>query len=320
MRKQMTTADALRAAQAAEWAAGHVAKAAAARNDRNAVPQTQELERAAHVEMIHCLFGNPFRPVAFDPAWRTPEVQALARAIYDERAFGRMKRLASALRQAGCADKEILGHCRHKGDHYRGCWVVDLLLEAPSPVAQHQGPSLEAVLREVSEVNLRGQPVPPVLRALWEAQLAGEMILGLGFNADETLFAGKFQEDLMGWSFFNTPDKKLRQATQKMLGEIGFISSGSDIVLLGYWFYDDAITVDRAPIVWIDTEGTYKLGGASLEDHLLLGAYEMRPDNVPAIKRWLKRHNLPVRSRRAIEQRCIGLPDPDERSWEYHRG
>jgi hypothetical protein len=66
MRKQMTTADALRAAQAAEWAAGHVAKAAAARNDRTAEPQAQALARAAHAEMIHCLFGNPFRPVAVD--------------------------------------------------------------------------------------------------------------------------------------------------------------------------------------------------------------------------------------------------------------
>jgi hypothetical protein len=29
---------------------------------------------------------------------------------------------------AGCADEQILKHCRSDGPHVRGCWVVDLIL------------------------------------------------------------------------------------------------------------------------------------------------------------------------------------------------
>jgi len=63
-----------------------------------------------------------------DP-WLTPTVIALAQAIYDEQAFDRMPVLADALEDAGCANAEILGHCRSPCPHVRGCWVVDLLLK-----------------------------------------------------------------------------------------------------------------------------------------------------------------------------------------------
>jgi hypothetical protein len=332
MRKQMTTADALRAAQAAEWAAGHAAKAAAARNDRTADPLAPMVDQTAQAEMIHCLFGNPFRPVVFDPAWRTSAVRALAQTIYDERDFGRMKRLATLLQQAGCKDKEILAHCRHKGEHVRGCWVVDLLLEAPAPVAVYQGPSLEAILPEVSEVNLHGRPVPPVLRALWEAQLAGEDILRLS-DCDAELFYGRHEayEQLY---LKDPPDKKIRRAAQRMFQEIGFIAYSVDPQMFGYWFYDDQVTVDRAPIVSLNSEGTFHLCDANLQDYLLLGAFEHQPKNVRRLRRWFKEHNIPLsssawfkensRPRPRFEWDALlasrGLPDPDKRFWEYING
>jgi hypothetical protein len=37
--------------------------------------------------------------------------------------------VADALEEAGCTDAEILGHCRGGGEHVRGCWVLDLVLE-----------------------------------------------------------------------------------------------------------------------------------------------------------------------------------------------
>ena len=78
---------------------------------------------------ILCIFGNPFRPVTFDPVWRTLDVVALARGIYDDRAFDRMPILADALQDAGCDNDDILTHCRDTGTpHARGCWVVDLVL------------------------------------------------------------------------------------------------------------------------------------------------------------------------------------------------
>ncbi|HYH68698.1 MAG TPA: hypothetical protein VD866_28655 [Urbifossiella sp.] len=71
---------------------------------------------------------NPFRPVAFDPIWRTEAVVGLARGMYEARDFGPMPVLADALEDAGCADADVLAHCRGPGPHVRGCWVVDLVL------------------------------------------------------------------------------------------------------------------------------------------------------------------------------------------------
>ncbi|MBY0456195.1 MAG: hypothetical protein K2V38_02540 [Gemmataceae bacterium] len=87
----------------------------------------RELKQAAN--LIRDVFGNPFRPVAFDPVWRTSTAVALAQGIYDERAFDRMPILADALQDAGCDNDDILNHCRDANTpHVRGCWVVDLVL------------------------------------------------------------------------------------------------------------------------------------------------------------------------------------------------
>jgi hypothetical protein len=74
------------------------------------------------------IFGNPFRPVTFNPSWLTPTVVALASGIYAEMAFDRMPILADALQDAGCDNEDILSHCRQQRKHVRGCWVVDLVL------------------------------------------------------------------------------------------------------------------------------------------------------------------------------------------------
>jgi hypothetical protein len=72
---------------------------------------------------------NPFRPITFDPSWRTSDVMLLAQGISAERAFDRMPILADALQDAGCEHPDILDHCRDAGQvHVRGCWVVDLVL------------------------------------------------------------------------------------------------------------------------------------------------------------------------------------------------
>jgi hypothetical protein len=74
------------------------------------------------------IFGNPFRPVLFDPAWRTSTAIGVAQKMYDSRDFSAMPILADALQDAGCEDEAILNHCRGDGPHVRGCWVVDLVL------------------------------------------------------------------------------------------------------------------------------------------------------------------------------------------------
>jgi hypothetical protein len=92
-------------------------------------------ERAAHAHLLHCIFGNPFRPLTVSPAWQSPQVVALAQAAYEERELpagtldlARLAVLADVLEEAGCTGADILNQCRQPGVHVRGCWVVDLLL------------------------------------------------------------------------------------------------------------------------------------------------------------------------------------------------
>jgi hypothetical protein len=67
--------------------------------------------------------------MALDPAWLAPKVESLAALIYDQRAFERLPVLAHALEEAGCNEEPILSHCWGPGEHVRGCWVVDLILD-----------------------------------------------------------------------------------------------------------------------------------------------------------------------------------------------
>jgi hypothetical protein len=85
-------------------------------------------EQKDQVRVLRDIFGNPFRPVAFAPEWRTGTAVTLARQMYESRDFGAMAILADALQDAGCDSDEVLRHCREPGTHVRGCWVCDLVL------------------------------------------------------------------------------------------------------------------------------------------------------------------------------------------------
>ena len=83
----------------------------------------------AGAPLLRDILGNPFRPVAFSPDWRTDTAVLLARQMYESREFGAMPILADALQDAGCDNPDILDHCRDTTlTHVRGCWVVDLVL------------------------------------------------------------------------------------------------------------------------------------------------------------------------------------------------
>jgi len=119
------------------WASANLYLTAAHRIAEMVVNPADRVRGAVHIvernltsfaDFLRDVVGNPFRPVTFDPRWRTADTLGLARAIYDERAFDRMPILADALMDAGCADEQVLGHCRGDGPHVRGCWVVDLVL------------------------------------------------------------------------------------------------------------------------------------------------------------------------------------------------
>ena len=84
--------------------------------------------RRAIASGLRELLGNPFRPIRFDPEWRTSTAVSIAHSMYASRDFSAMPILADALQDAGCDNEDILNHCRGHGPHVRGCWVVDLVL------------------------------------------------------------------------------------------------------------------------------------------------------------------------------------------------
>jgi hypothetical protein len=88
-----------------------------------------DAEYAAQADLLRDIFGNPFRPVVFDPAWGTDTAVSLAKHVYESRDFSAMPILADSLQDAGCENADVLTHCRdEKQPHVRGCWVVDLVL------------------------------------------------------------------------------------------------------------------------------------------------------------------------------------------------
>lgn len=90
------------------------------------------LEEKAQATLLRDIFGNPFRPPpALDSSWLSWSdgiLPKLAQAIYDDRAFDCLPILADALEEAGCNNADMLNHCRQRGEHVRGCWIIDLLL------------------------------------------------------------------------------------------------------------------------------------------------------------------------------------------------
>ncbi|MCI0704909.1 MAG: hypothetical protein L0241_27940 [Planctomycetia bacterium] len=106
------------------------------RHWRETEAECQEVEEAGASKefavlaiLLRDIFGNPFQPVAPNPAWRTDTVLALARQMYESRDFSAMPILADALQDAGCDNEDVLNHCRDTNQpHVRGCWVVDLVL------------------------------------------------------------------------------------------------------------------------------------------------------------------------------------------------
>jgi hypothetical protein len=87
-------------------------------------------EELVQCDLLRDIF-KPFASTAVDPAWHSwngGTIVVLAQFIYDERAFDRLPILADALEESGCANQDVLVHCRHPGEHVRGCWAIDLIL------------------------------------------------------------------------------------------------------------------------------------------------------------------------------------------------
>jgi hypothetical protein len=90
---------------------------------------TTSADRTNKLKLLHDLWGPlPFRNLPVDASWLAPKVLELAKSIYNERTFDQLPVLADALEEVGCHDADILRHCSGEGPHFKGCWVLDLIV------------------------------------------------------------------------------------------------------------------------------------------------------------------------------------------------
>jgi hypothetical protein len=98
----------------------------------NSFSGSQVAEERVQIDILRCIFGNPFRPSPPLPsavlAWNDGTVRRIAEGIYEGRAFDRLPILADALLDAGCDNDDLIRHCRSEGPHVRGCWAIDTML------------------------------------------------------------------------------------------------------------------------------------------------------------------------------------------------
>ncbi len=112
---------------------------------------------AAQADLVRDVFGNPFRPVAFDARFRTPQVLDLAQAAYDERPSDdgcldplRLMVLADFLEEEGCPPFAFVESTEEYCDAFmHGCEEFDAMdtcthkakkvvrVKTPSPILTH---------------------------------------------------------------------------------------------------------------------------------------------------------------------------------------
>jgi hypothetical protein len=116
------------------------AEIASLNQGKEAAVMQQDFERAAFLRDRADRLGRRKRTIIrewyascrIDRSWLTWNggvVVKIARTICEERRWEAFPVLADALEEAGCTDRILLDHCRRPGEHVRGCWLIDLLLE-----------------------------------------------------------------------------------------------------------------------------------------------------------------------------------------------
>ena len=126
---------------------------------------------------------------------------------------------------------------------------------------------LQTVLHEVSQNCLGGQPVPDDLAALWAAQLRDDTDLLDAYEM--TLFEGADDDILEGFRVEDGVEPAAAAAYERMANQVCWIADVFDGSLIGYWVGDQRRSVADSPIVIVDPDGQFDLGGRTLADFLL---------------------------------------------------
>ena len=108
--------------------AGEVDMWAAACSLVSADPKVKSKQTA----ILRDIFGDPFLCSLLSLSCldgMTPQFAKFPRPFTTTAPSTACRSWQTRFQDAGCADENILAHCRGEGPHVRGCWVVDLLLK-----------------------------------------------------------------------------------------------------------------------------------------------------------------------------------------------
>jgi hypothetical protein len=95
-------------------------------------------EEQVQARLLRDILGNPFRPIAVDPAWRTSSVRGQAHALYEDRQFEEMPILADALEEGGAKTRTSSATVAGQGNTRVAVWSSTCFWGRGEPMSVHE--------------------------------------------------------------------------------------------------------------------------------------------------------------------------------------
>lgn len=169
-------------------------------------------------------------------------------------------------------------------------------------------------MERISANCLKGEAAPDDLVRLWEIQLAGSPIEPREFEI--RLVDAPPDEILAQYGDIEEVGESGVSAYMRMLNQIRIVATHGEAVA-GYWVGEDGRSLDTAPIVEIDGEGQFRLGGATLSEYLITLPYDAT--TYGEVRTWLVENGV-IAHAPTIEEISSNLEafdDPDRLFEEY---
>jgi hypothetical protein len=185
-------------------------------------------------------------------------------------------------------------------------------LPKPKPPQRKPGPSVATRLRQVSRSCLHGAPVPPTLRALWEAGAEGGWLLQ-GAELELLTHPKEALESLQ-----EDPEESpaLARAQTCLFEEMAPVVWSGEGHYLALWRLTPEQSWEEAATVALDEKVGFYCTAASLADHVVL-ALEGEEEKAIA---WFRERGLSVSASVAeARARLRRLPSPEYRLHRYQQ-
>jgi hypothetical protein len=208
-------------------------------------------------------------------------------------------------------EKELV---KHKAEHLPAVdvssWFVGPPPPLPKPPRRKPAPSVAKQLRQVSQHCLRGAPVPPTLRALWEAGAEGEWLL----QGAELELLSTPKEALHSLQEDPEESPAQAQAQARLSEEMALVAWSNEGYALALWRFAPEQSWEEAATVALDEKVGFYCTAASLADHVVLALGEREEEALA----WFRERGSHVSASVAQAQaRLRRLPSPEYRLSRY---